>query len=129
MRAIDDPRLCKLVTFSPPAVVTFIFLSVSRRDQRRHIREVDIGGSQYRHVRPTVKLVLTGNVTSFIQQAEESPGLVPRQQLWFIDFYWLFFGTRDARNDLGLFLVCNAQSYIPRSLPTKIIKTIRIKRN
>jgi len=28
MRVIDDPRLCKLVTFSLPAVVTFIFLSV-----------------------------------------------------------------------------------------------------
>lgn len=58
---------------------------------------------------------LPGNVSSFIQQAEESPGLVPRQRLWFIDFYWLFFGMRHARKTTVRvrFVPCVTQSYIP----------------
>lgn len=109
-----DPLVTLLVTFLPRRrVVTFVF-SFSAISS-------DIFGnsiSQEANIDTFVQQLnqfLPSNVGSFIQQAEESPGLVPRQRLWFIDFYWLFFGMRHARKTTvcARFVHCVTQSYIP----------------
>lgn len=130
MRATGHSR--KLVMFFslPSPIVTFIFSSASATwSPQTYSGSRDIGRSQYRHVRPTVKPVLTGNVTSFIQQAERSPWASPAPVAlvhWFLLAFLRYEGCEERPR--ARFVPRVMQSYIPRSPPAKVIKTTRIKK-